>query len=212
MTSGSRLPDLESGELVRGRISERVSDGYLVKLSDHEGFLGIYATPLDIAGDTRVELCFVGFDNNRALLAAKSRLSNREQLQDFASSGKDGRDDFSPRGHLALPNRGSGAIDFNPPSEFSRALIELLAHWKLISKEQQLRLREELSRGKWEVVGLLKRLDVLTPGELVAVDRGRDLIDREKISWTDFQRAFYQELANGINFEDCPSIKGRITS
>ncbi|HMP52457.1 MAG TPA: hypothetical protein PKD05_12970, partial [Candidatus Melainabacteria bacterium] len=61
-------------------------------------------------------------------------------------------------------------------------------------------------------VGLLKRLDVLTPGELVAVDRGRDLIDREKISWTDFQRAFYQELANGINFEDCPSIKGRITS
>ena len=212
MTSSSQLPDLDSGELVRGRISRKLSEeeGYLVELSDYEGFLGVYAIALDIADDTRVELCFLGFEENQAVLAPKSRLDKRLQLQNFAC--EEGGDDFSPMGHTSLPQSGSGTLDFNPPSDFSRALIELLAHWKLISKEQQLALSEELASGKWEVVGLLKRLDVLTPGELAAVDRARDLIRREKISWTDFQRAFYQELANGINFEDCPSIKARITS
>ena len=212
MTSSSQLPDLESGELVRGRISRKSSEGegYVIGLNDYEDVVGIYATALDIADDTRVELCFVCFDEDRAILEPKSRLAKRLQLQNFAC--QEGGDDFSLIFHMSLPQSGSGTIDFNPPSDFSRALIELLAHWKLISKEQQLALSEELATGKWEVVGLLKRLDVLTPGELAAVDRARDLIRREKISWTDFQRAFYQELANGINFEDCPSIKARITS
>ena len=69
MTSSSQLPDLESGELVRGRISRKSSEGegYVIGLNDYEDVIGIYATALDIADDTRVELCFVCFDEDRAI-------------------------------------------------------------------------------------------------------------------------------------------------
>lgn len=215
MTEEAKKVDFEAGDLIPGIVVERISlseeKEYRIKILNFTGVEGYYRSAVDITGGTRVEVCFAGQEGDRIRLVPKSTMKNRQHLAALAS---DKESDFSPAADLsaglpAVKDQGTPVLDFRPPSDFSTALLSLLVSWQLISRDQEIELKDKLKGGDWELVGLLKRLDLFTPRELAAIDFGRDLVKREKISWTEFRRAFFAEVSAGICFEDSPIIKGK---
>ncbi len=216
MTEKSKKVDFEVGDLLTGRVVGKAMDGntsgYKVKLatggsSEGDGF---YPSPLDIADGTRLEVCFECLDGDTIKLAPKSTLKKRQHLRAIEEGNSP---DFSPLGGSSPKGDSAAAdsseiIDFRPPSDFNIALLSLLLSWKLIDRDQELELKDKLLSGDWELVGLLKRLNLFTPGELAAIDFGRNLVKREKISWTEFRQAFFAEVSAGICFQDSPLVKG----
>ena len=202
----SKIPDFEVGDLIQVRVTGKEEEGYSVEMLTNTDVSGYYPSKLDIESGTRIEACFVCLDGGRLLLAPKSFLKNRQQLT--AGEMISESPDFAPKDKVAPPD-GDNAIDFSPPSKFEDNFVSLLLKWQLISQEQESSLKEQLRSGKWEIVGLLKRLNIFTPQELSSIDIGRNLLKREKVSWTEFKKAFFDEVSAGIILEDSRLIKSK---
>lgn len=186
------IPEFEVGDLVSCRVVGEEQEGYTVNLVNHESVSGYYPCRSNISKGTRIETCFVCLDGDRVLLAPKSFLKQRQQLTLDSSDRQS--PEFSPQNKIIPPDNKAeekgNFIDFSPPSDFNSEFITLIANWQLISSIKEKELKDKVSGGSWELVGLLKRLDIFTPQELTSLDFGRSLLKREKISWTDFKKPF----------------------
>ena len=201
------IPDFEVGDLVQVRIKGREQEGYTVEMLSDSAVSGYYPCKLDIESGTRVEACFVCIDGGRLLLAPKSFLKQRQQLT--AAEMESDNPDFSPEDRIEPPD-GQNTIDFSPPSKFDDNFISLLVTWQLITKGEETTIKDQLRSGEWEIVGLLKRLKIFTPQELSSIDYGRDLLKRDKITWIEFKRAFFDEVSSGVILEDSSLIKSKM--
>lgn len=204
----SQLPDYEVGDLVQVRVTGVEKEGYTVEVIGFIEVFGYYPCKSEIEIGTRLETCFVCVDKGKILLAPKSFLKQRQQLTAEEDPASDAS--FSPHQKIASPDAGQGELlDFSPPSDFSSDFIGLMKTWRLISNDLENELRDKLKSGKWEIVGLLKRLDIFTPQELASIDFGRNLLKREKISWVEFKHTFFDEVSVGIIFEDSKLVKSK---
>lgn len=205
------MPDFEVGDLLCCRILGEEKDGYSVCLVSDANVVGYYPCKSNLAKGVRIEACFVCMDGDKFMLAPKSYLKQRQQLtkEETISDSPE----FSPMVKVSPPGvdkqTEDNIIDFSPPSDFNTEFIALIRKWQLVDAQTEKELSDKVKSGKWEIVGLLKPMEIFTPQELTSIDFGRNLLKREKISWTQFKKAFFDELSVGILIEDSELIGSR---